>query len=54
MVVCTAEAITQLADLSAADEAHFLVLASTAITVLILIAVSSDAARRWVGLDRRS
>jgi hypothetical protein len=53
MVVCTAEGVTQLADLSAADEAHFLVLVSTAITVLILIAVSSDAARRWVGLDRR-
>jgi hypothetical protein len=54
LVVCTAEAVTQLADLSAADEAHFLVLTSTAITVLILIAVSSDAARGWVRLGRRT
>ena len=53
MVVCTVEAVTQLVDLSAADEVHFSVLMSTAITVLILIAVSSDGARRWVRLDRR-
>ena len=54
MVVCTVEAVTQLVDLSAATEVHFSVLMSTAITVLILIAVSSDGARRWVRLDRRS
>ena len=54
MVVCTVEAVTQLVDLSAAAEVHFSVLMSTAITVLILIAVSSDEARRWVRLDRRS
>ena len=53
MVVCTVEAVTQLVDLGAADEIHFSVLMSTAITVLILIAVSSDGARRWVRLDRR-
>ena len=53
MVVCTVEAVTQLIDLSAADEVSFLVLMSTAITVLILIAVSSDEARRWVRLGRR-
>ena len=53
MVVCTVEAITQLVDLGAADEVHFSVLMSTAITVLILIAVSSDGARRWVRLGRR-
>jgi hypothetical protein len=54
MVVCTVEAVTQLVDLSRAEEAHFLVLMSTAISVLILIAVSSDAARRWVRLGQRS
>ena len=54
MVVCTVEAVTQLVDLGAAAEVHFSVLMSTAITVLILIAVSSDEARRWVRLDRRS
>ena len=54
MVVCTAESVTQLVHLSAAAEVNFLVLMSTAITVLILIAVSSDEARRWVSLDRRA
>lgn len=54
MVVCTAEAVTQLVDLSAAAEVQFLVLMSTAITVLILIAVSSDEARRWVRLGQRA
>jgi hypothetical protein len=54
MVVCTAEAVTQLVDLSAASEVHFLVLTSTAISVLILIAVSSGGARRWVGLGQRA
>ena len=54
MVVCTAEAVTQLVDLSTAAEVHFLVVMSTAITVLILIAVSSDEARRWVRLGRRT
>jgi len=53
MVVCTAEAVTQLVDLSAAAEVHFPVLLSTAITVLILIAVSSDAGRRWVRRGQR-
>jgi hypothetical protein len=53
MVVCTVEAVTQLIDLSTVDEANFLVLMGTAITVLILIAVSSDGARRWVGPGRR-
>ena len=53
MVVCTVEAVTQLVDLSAAAEVKFLVLMSTAITVLILIAVSSNEARRWVRLGRR-
>jgi hypothetical protein len=53
MVACTVEAVTQLIDLSTVDEVNFLVLMSTAITVLILIAVSSDEARRWVRLGRR-
>ena len=53
MVVCTVEAVTQLLALGAAPEVSFLVLTSTAITVLILIAVSSDGARRWVRLDRQ-
>jgi LssY C-terminus len=53
MAACTVEAVTQLVDLSSADDVNFIVLMSTAITVLILIAVSSDEARRWVGLDRR-
>ncbi|MFL6003263.1 MAG: LssY C-terminal domain-containing protein [Nocardioides sp.] len=54
MVVCTVEAITQLIDLSADAEVKFLVLMNAAITVLILIAVSSNEARRWVRLGRRS
>ena len=54
MGVCTVEAVTQLVDLSAAEDVHFLVLMSTAITVLILIAVSSDGARRWVRPGRRA
>ena len=54
MVVCTAEAVTQLVQLSAATEVPFPVLMSTAITVLILIAVSSDEARRWVRLGRHA
>jgi hypothetical protein len=53
MVVCTVEAVTQLIDLSTVDEANFLVVMGTAITVLILIAVSSDGARRWVAPGRR-
>ena len=53
MLVCTVEAVTQLLDLSAVAEVKFLVLMNTAITVLILIAVSSDEARRWVRLGRR-
>jgi hypothetical protein len=53
MVVCTVEAVTQLLDLSALAEVKFLVLVNTAITVLILIAVSSDEARRWVRVGRR-
>ena len=53
MVVCTVEAVTQLGDLSATAEVRFPVLMNTAITVLILIAVSSDEARRWVRLGRQ-
>jgi hypothetical protein len=53
MGVCTAEAVTQLVGLSTAAEVHFPVLMSTAITVLILIAVSSDEARRWVRSGQR-
>jgi cell division protein FtsW (lipid II flippase) len=52
MVACTVEAVTQLVDLGAAAEVRFLVLASAAITVLVLIAVSSNEARRWVRLGR--
>ena len=40
MVVCTVEAVTQLLELSAAADVKFLVLMSTATTVLILIAVA--------------
>lgn len=53
MLVCSAEAITQLINLSAAAEVRFIALMNTAITVLVLIAVSSDGARRWVRLGRR-
>ena len=53
MVACTVEAVTQLLDLSAVAEIKFLVLMNAAITVLILIAVSSNEARRWVRLGRR-
>ena len=53
MVACTVEAVTQLIDLSTADEVSLVVLVGTAITVLILIAVSSDEGRRWVRLGRR-
>ena len=53
MVVCTVESVTQLLELSAVADIKFLVLVNTAITVLILIAVSSNEARRWVKLGRR-
>ncbi len=53
MLVCTVEAVTQLLALSADAEIKLVVLMNTAITVLILIAVSSDEARRWVRLGRR-
>jgi hypothetical protein len=53
MVACTVEAVTHLIDLSALAEVKFLVLMNAAITVLILIAVSSNEARRWVRLGRR-
>jgi LssY C-terminus len=53
MVVCSVEAVTQLLDLGTVSEVDFLVVMNTAVTVLILIAVSSNEARRWVRLDRR-
>jgi hypothetical protein len=53
MVVCTVEAVTQLVELGAVADVKFLVVMNTAITVLVLIAVSSNAARRWVKLGRR-
>jgi len=53
MVACTAEAVAQLISLNAVSDVDFLVLTSTAITVLIPIAVSSNEARRWVELGRR-
>ena len=53
MVACTVEAVTQLIDLSAVAEVKFLVLMNAALTVLILIALSSNEARRWVRLGRR-
>jgi hypothetical protein len=53
MVACTVEAVTQLLDLSAVAHIHFLVLMNAAVTVLILIAVSSNQARRWVRQGRR-
>ena len=48
MLVCTVEAVTQLLALGADTDPPFVVVMSTAVTVLILIAVSSDGARRWV------
>jgi len=48
MLVCTVEAVTQLFALGADADPPFVVVMSTAVTVLILIAVSSDGARRWV------
>ena len=53
MVVCTVEAVTQLLELSGVADVKFLVLMNTAITVLILIAVSSNGARRWERIGRR-
>jgi cell division protein FtsW (lipid II flippase) len=53
MAVCTVEAVTQLVDLSTVADVRLLVLLSTSVTVLILIAVSSEGARRWVRLGRR-
>lgn len=53
MVVCTVEAITHLLALSSDAEVTFLVLMNAAVTVLILIAVSSNGARRWVRLGGR-
>ncbi len=53
MIACTVEAVTQLIALSSVAEVEFLVLMNAAITVLILIAVSSNGARRWVRLGRR-
>lgn len=48
MGVCAVEAITQLSALSASDDPSLLVAATTSISVLLLIAVSSTDARRWV------
>lgn len=52
MAVCTAEAITQLSVLSAASSVSLLLIGTTSISVLILIAVSSTGARRWVDSRR--
>lgn len=49
MGVCAVEAVTALASLSAADRVTLPVLATTGLCVLILIAVSSRDAGRWVG-----
>lgn len=53
MGVCAVEAITQLSALSSAADPSLLVAATTSISVLLLIAVSSTDARRWV-TDRGS
>lgn len=55
MAVCSAEAVGQLLHLSAQDggRVSLVVLLSAGVSVLILITVSSDDARRWVaGRDR--
>lgn len=54
MAVCGVEATTQLAALSGADHVSLLLVATTGIAVLILIAVSSTDARRWVRDGRPS
>jgi hypothetical protein len=52
MVVCAFEAVTQLADLGAVGESDFPLLVNTAITVLVLIALSSNDAARWMRMRR--
>ncbi|MEV4422228.1 LssY C-terminal domain-containing protein [Patulibacter sp. NPDC049589] len=54
MAVCGVEASTQLAALSGAGHVSLLLVATTGIAVLILIAVSSTEARRWVRDGRSS
>lgn len=48
MGVCAVEAVGQLSALSASGDPSLLVAATTSISVLLLIAVSSTDARRWV------
>ena len=48
MAVCAYEAVSQIVELSRDTHPSLLVLASTSISVLILIAVSSTDAGRWV------
>lgn len=48
MAICTADAVTHLLRLQQDGAINSLVLASAATSVLVLIAVSSLAARRWV------
>lgn len=48
MGVCAVEAITQLSALSTTGDPSLLVVATTSISVLLLIAVSSTDAQRWV------
>jgi hypothetical protein len=52
MLVCGIEAVTQLVDLGAVGESDFPLLVNTAITVLVLIALSSNDAARWMRLQR--
>ena len=54
MVVCAIEAVTQLVDLGAVGESDFPLLVNTAITVLVLIALSSNDAARWMRMRRPS
>jgi hypothetical protein len=54
MVVCGIEAVTQLLDLGAVGESDFPLLVNTGITVLVLIALSSNDAARWMRIRRRN
>lgn len=48
MAVCTIEAVSQLAALSADASSSPLVVATTSLSVLVIVTVSSMSARRWV------
>jgi hypothetical protein len=52
MVVCTAEAVVQLALLSGGPRPSLVVLGSAGLSVLVVVSVSSSEVRRWVARRR--